>query len=564
VCKTFSRSVPLVLVVLAAGSARADEQLVYRTPRGVEFTVTADGLASIRFGGRELAKGSWSAFNAEHWFKDCGSGKVKAGKVQDKTVRVLGAARARVRHVHEDVVCTAEYAFAGEDVTIDARIENNHPDEPIEAVGFRGLTFTFARPPQGLMYVQHISYFRAHGVGLCHPGHWARIGGSWAADESIGVGTTPRRTGLAGTLTLWDYAGWGANQRAKLPSRRLLYFAIGQVPPRGARTVSFGLRVSPNRDWKHLLGPYREHFRKTFGPVRYKADHRWIATDYLNHSQRAIGPGNPYGFHGGHRRIDTPAGAKKFCDAMIPGLKAANGQGAIVWGQGGDERRGGMYRPDFDVLPPEVEANWPAIAKAFGDAGLKLGVTARPRHMCVRKTWTRDRIININPDDPGHRAMIWTRFKTMVDKGCTLFYLDSFGSSFEDVKLMRFLRARLGPDVLTYCEHQCDAIFPYSGGYSECTLDASDPKRKGAYRIWSGLANWEVYRWLTPGAQLASRLYQVKGKPGPDTEPADRFFMRHRVTPLVFVNAYKARLGDLKRYGAEYLDARGLWKPRED
>ena len=25
--------------------------------------------------------------------------------------------------------------------------------------------------------------------------------------------------------------------------------------------------------------------------------------------------------------------------------------------------------------------------------------------------------------------MLWKRFKNMIDKGCTLFYLDSFGSS---------------------------------------------------------------------------------------------------------------------------------------
>jgi hypothetical protein len=342
------------LILLASGPARAGEQLVYKTPRGVEFRVTADGLASIRHGGRELVSGGWSVFNAEHWFKDCGVRKVMAGKVQDKAIQVLKAGRAKVRHVKDDVVCIAEYTFAGEDVTIDARIENNHPDAAMQAVGFSGLTFTFASPPQGLMYVQHISYFQAHGIGLCHPGHWAKIGGSWAADDSIGVGTTPWRTGLARTLTLWDYASWAPDKREKLPQRKLLYFAIGEVPPRGARTVSLRLRVSPNRDWKHLLAPYREHFRKTFGAVRYKADDRWIATDYLNHSQKAVGPGNPYGFHGGHRRIDTPDGAKKFCETLIPGLKAANGQGVIVWGQGGDDPRRCMYRPDFDVLPPEV------------------------------------------------------------------------------------------------------------------------------------------------------------------------------------------------------------------
>jgi hypothetical protein len=322
------------------------------------------------------------------------------------------------------------------------------------------------------MPVQHITYFQAHGVQLCHPGYWQPIGGTYAADDSFGVGTSPWNTGLMRTLTLWDYADWNADKREHFPQRLLRYFVVSPVPPRGSATFDFVLRVSPNRDWKNLLGKYREHFQKTFGPVQYKLDARFIATDYLNESQQAISPTNPYGFHGSTRRIDTAEGAKLFCETSIPPLKQANGQGIIVWGQGGDDPRGGMYRPDFDVLPPQVLANWPTIASRFKDAGLKIGVATRPRDMAVRLDWKTDQIISINPDDPGHREMLWRRFENMQKLGCSLFYLDSFGDSFEDVKLMQFLRAKMGPNVLTFCEHQCDAIMPYSGGYSETTFDA--------------------------------------------------------------------------------------------
>ena len=135
------------------------------------------------------------------------------------------------------------------------------------------------------------------------------------------------------------------------------------MPARGARTFDLRLRVSPNRDWQHLLAPYREHFRATFGPVRYDADYRWIASDYMNHSQQAISPTNPYGFHGGHRRFDLREGVEAFCQTLIPALKSAGGQGVILWGQGGDDPAGRMYRPDFDILPPEVERNWPILAR---------------------------------------------------------------------------------------------------------------------------------------------------------------------------------------------------------
>jgi len=154
-----------------------------------------------------------------------------------------------------------------------------------------------------------------------------RIADSYAVDDSAGVGVSPWRTGLKRTLILWDYGSWAADKRESFPERKLLYFVVDRVPARGGNTFDMKLRVSPNRDWKHLLAPCREHFTRTFGPVQYKADYRWIATDYMNHSQQAVSETNPYGFHGGFRRIDTPEGVEQFCDAVIPVLREQGGQG---------------------------------------------------------------------------------------------------------------------------------------------------------------------------------------------------------------------------------------------
>lgn len=538
----------------------APAALTYRSPQGVEFQVTADGLSSIRFAGRQLASGGWSVFNAEPWFKNGGSGRVDTKELREKSLKVLDEKHAQVRQVKGDVVSTTDYTFDGEDVLISARVENNHPDEPLNVVGFSGLDFHFQRPPTGLMMVQHISYFQFNGLKLCHPGEWSKIGGSYADDGAIGIGLSPWKTGLTRTLLLWDYADWNPDMREKLPERRLIYFVVAPIPVRGARTIEMKLRVSPDRDWKHLLEPYREHFLATFGPVRYKADHRWIATDYLNESQQAISRDNPYGFHPGPRRIDRPEGVKQLCDELIPVLKRAGGQGVIVWGQGGDDPRGAMYRPDFDVLPPEVEANWPTLAQRFRDAGLKIGVCTRPADMAVRQDWRSDQIIAINADDPGHQAMLVRRFANMVQKGSTLFYLDSFGDDLEHVKLMRVLREKLGPDVLTFCEHQCDAILPYSGGYSETTFHAAKPGQAAGYTVWSGLDNWEIYRWLCPGCQLAARLYQIEGKIPADFEPVDQFFYRNHITPLLPVSDIQ-RASVIERVQPQFLDATGRWKP---
>lgn len=541
-----------------ATAAPAATNLIYRTPANVTYEVTADGLAAIRFGDRELAKGGWTAWNAGFWFKDCAT-EVKARKILEKSFQARGPNEARVRHVLEEAVCVFDYSFAGEDLLISARIENHHPTDDLKVAGFSGLQLTFSRPPNGLMNEQHISYFQAHGIGLCHPSIYSKIGGSYAHDDAVGVGLSPWRTGLSRTLILWDYTDWNPGKREKLPSRKLLYFVADLVPARGARTFDLKMRVSPNCDWKHLLAPYREHFQTTFGPVRYQADQRWIATDYLNHSQRAVSPENPYGFHGGHRRVDTAAGAAKFCDTVIPALQQNNGQGVIVWGQGGDDPRGGMYRPDFDVLPPEVETNWPAMAGRFKAAKLKLGLTTRPHDLAVKLDWKKDQIIRLNPDDPGHREMLWRRFDNMIRKGCALFYLDSFGDSFEDVKLMRWLRDQLGPEILTFAEHQCDAMLPFSGGYSETTLHAEPKDNPPHYRLWSGPRNWEIYQWLAPGAQMASRAYEFKGTPPPGFESPDRFFLRNRISPLVPVNDFR-RAPEIKALQAEHLTPANQWK----
>ncbi len=542
---------------LVAGAMAQDaDRLVYRTPRGVEFEVNSNGLAAIRSGGRELARGGWSVFNADGWFKK-EPGAVKTKNFADRKFERLEDRRARVTHTKDDVTCVFDYAFDGEDVTISARVENRNETTAMDVTGFSGLEFTFAKPPEGVMCEQHISYFMAHGIGLCHPSCFDPVGGSFAQDGTIGVGVSPWRTGLARTLILWDYTDWNQGKREKLPSRRLIYFVANPVPPRGAQTFDLRLRASPDCDWHHLLEPYREHFQKTFGAVRYKSDYRWIATDYLNRDQASISPKNPYGFHSDHRRIDTAEGAAKFCDIMIPTLRDCGGQGVIVWGQAGDDPRGAMYRPDFDVLPPEVEAQWPVIAQRFRDAGLKIGVAARPHDMAVRRDWKNDETIWINPDDPGHVEMLWHRFDTMMKRGCSLFYLDSFGDSFEDVKLMRLLREKLGPDVLTFCEHQCDAIMPFSGGYSETTLHADENPQR--YRLWSGERTWEIYEWLTPGSQMSARLYETKGKPAADFESPDHWCLSHRVTPLIPVNDFQ-RAKKLPSLQSEFLGGNSAWK----
>jgi hypothetical protein len=552
----------MLLMALIGGVAVecSATEFAYHSPQGTTFRVTEDGLSSIEIGGRHIATGGWSAFNAENWFKDGGSQQVKSDPPGERAVERLSENRARVRQVAGDLVCRFDYIFDGEDVVISSRIENNNQSSPMNIVGFSGPRFLFDSLPTGLMPVQHISYFAANGVRACHPGYWQPVGGTYATDNSVGIGTSPWGGEIVRTLTLWDYTDWDPAKRDSSPERILRYFVVSPVPAGGAATFDFAIRVSSDRDWKHLLQKYRQYFQQTYGPLRYKLDPRFIASEYLNGGPGTNTRDNPNGFRGAARRIDNLFGAQTFCDRTIGQIQRAGGQGIMLWGLAGENPRGAMYRPDFDVLPPDVDYNFAIVARRYKAAGLKLGVATRPRDVVTRLDWNTDTTIAINVDDPGSREMLWKRFSNMIDRGCTLFYLDSFGDAFEDLELMQFLRQKLGPDVLTFAEHQTDAIMPLTGGYSETTFTAGANGRAGSYRLWSDLQNWEIYRWLCPGSQMTGRLFEYKGgRPGAGDVAPDDWFFSHGVTPLVPVDDFASRLDRIAEVQSKYIggDSKG-------
>ncbi len=542
--------IPLALLLLAASPfARAaddEPRFEHVSPSGVVFTVTADGLSRVAHGGRVLAQGGWYAWNAgPGWFASGEAGLLdlpphacrQAGAtVREKTLQATGDGAVRVRHVIADAVATFDYAFAGEDVTIRTRLENNHPTLTLSLPAFGGLRFSFSREPEGILPVWHASYLRATGLGAFHPSHLNKIGGSYATDGVIGVGVSPLYRGLHRSLVFWDWDAWNPDTPERRANRWLSYLRPEPIPPGGALTFELVLRVSPDTDWRHLLTPYKTLFRQNHGEQRYVTDFRSVAVAHLNRNRESIGPDNPYGFHGGFRRLDQPEQVAALCDLMIPGLKAANGHGLILWGQGGQEPRGQMYRADFDILPPEVATNWPALAARFREAGLRLGVTTRPRHLHLRQDWERDLTVDINADDPRHLDVLWQRFKNMIDRGCTLFYLDSFGSSFDDVTVMRFLREKMGPEIQTYAEHACDVMAVYSAFYSETDFWAKGHKAWVTEDQWVpriGLDFLKVVNWLTGPVPVISRAYDIHGALPKDFESSPAFFYRHGLSPMI-------------------------------
>jgi hypothetical protein len=547
----------LLLCTLATHAADAPPPFIYTGPSGASFTVTADGLAKITLTGKSVATGGWRAMNADWLVK--GPGKVDFSKLVEKSCEPLGADRVRVRHVHPQAVVLYDYTFADEDVTIMAKVENTHPTEGMLVVGFSGLQLQWQTPPQGLMPCQHGSWLAAHPGGYFHPSMENKIGGTYGADATVGFGCSPANRTLLPTMTLWDYADWNPHGREKLPRRNLQYFVSREIPAGAAYTVGITLRTSAQTGWQHLLAPYKHYFTTLLGPVRYRADHRPLLQVCANKSIAYITPQNPYGFHDGYARLDLKEGVQAFGDGLIPLLKSVNGQGVIIWGQGGTEPRGAEYRPDFDILPPEVEANWKTLQARFAEAGLRLGVCTRPDSIPTRVSWKSDTLVDLNPNDPGHLDLLYRRFKTMVDRGCTLFYMDCFGMRIEDVKIARFLREKLGPEVQLYSEMSCDAILPYVGLYLEVHYNAAakEPANAGSL-MWLGPQSWEIMRWLVPGICTAAR---------PHIKDADsksgayyRWMLERGITPLEQPGQLEAGKAKLLELLPTFLDEKGQWR----
>jgi len=364
----------LLVAALIAPTAKAADRIEHRTPGGIVFVVTADGLSSIRKGDTVVAEGGWYGWNAGPVWFGTGAMDVLAygyyakdvypkvvADIREKSLDVLGPAHARVRHAQPHAIVTCDYRFSGEDVTVRARMDNLHETAEIRVPAFGGLKFTFARPPDGILPVWHMSYLAHSKIDpIFHPSHLNRIGGSYASDGQVGVGLSPREPNLGRTLFFWDYDGWEADQRAAVPVRWLTYLRAESIPPGGARTFEMVLRVSANTDWRHLLAPYKQHFRAVLGDRRYTPDHRVMAVAHINRDPKSISKENPYGFHGGMRRFDLEKGIAEFCDTVIPGLQKANGQGLIIWGQGGQHPRGRCTAPTSTSSRPRSSATGPS------------------------------------------------------------------------------------------------------------------------------------------------------------------------------------------------------------
>ncbi len=489
------------LACLAARPAAAADTFVYTGPSGVAFTVTTGGLSSVRVGGRPVAEGGWRMFDAGASCPSVAS-PVRITDPSAATLERVDASTARVRHEQGDVTVLTTYRFDDEDVRIVSRVENGHASADLPAAAFTGLRLRFERRPDGMLNDTPLErldepgrWFRGGLAASCHPSQATPVGGCFLRGGDAGFGGTPLARGLARTL----FHGSPPVEEEGGFAVTLDYLEPRPVPRRGAATYELLLRFSANTDWKHLLAPYRDHFRAQHGPTRYRIDRRPIKPEVFASSPHGVSPRNPLG---GRPTLDTPGAVDTYCDDVLDRLKRVRGQGVVIWAPGGWEPRGEMFRTDFDVLPPGIEAQLPRLRRRFEESGMRLGLCTRPGEMTVRGTWERDWTFRVNADDRQHlESHLWVRFRRMIDLGFTLYYMDTFGATYDDVRIMQFLREKMGPDIQCFVEHDCDVMTVYAGLYDHVKWD-------GEAKRWRIGSPNEVYRWLNPdiGTMIVSRF----------------------------------------------------------
>ncbi len=533
----------------------------YRNDAGdseLEYKVTKDGLSLVRIGGVDIAKGKIEAQdfsgcmnfkNNYDWRK---APKDKLWEYKDRYLEIVGAKHARVLHKSAEIEAMFDYLFSGEDVEIQCSIKNITDNTTFEAVDISGLVFRFSKEPTGLFTDSSIGY-PGQIIPTCrapnfHPSFGANFGGSELSDGNVGVGATPLRTGWSKTLISWE--GYKSEKKS------FHYVRAAQITPGSTFRCDFLLRISRNLDWKHLLEPYKKHFNSTFGGVRYKNSNRPIGF-IQGTSDKWIKDGNPYGY-GGKYRFDTDEGTKIFLEENIPVLKKADAQGMIIWSFTPWNPRGCNFRPDTDALPPEVWKQVPVIAEAFKKEGLGFGICMRPQ-IVTTLDWEHDTALTIHPDDLSQLGLAIRPFNRLIKEGMNTFYLDTFGSAWNDARTMMFLREMWGDEkIFTATEFWSDVSLLYSPGYSHFLWDK---EKKAYYEFWHREHLWEVCQWMSPGVQIASPggVWDTKDERPEGTPDPFRYLYERHVIPIFFtVTRTSAEMADqLNALTKEFLDGNG-------
>ena len=465
------------------------------------------GLASLSIGGHVALLGGVEAVEACAVFGLPASQSL--GPILSRTIQQLTAGSWIVRQIHQFAEVEYRYTVEGDDVECLATVTNRGSAD-MRMIGFTGLEIDWdGVVPVGIFTgpFWEDSYLLVHGRKLMHPGSdlGMNVGCIYGKTPAFGLSVCPVGHGLARSFmyTRWEPFG----EPTAAPQSLRIYFET-LIQPGASKSFAFNIRASENTDWHYLLEPYRQQFVQSFGGLRYAPDDRpSLKMPYADLS--SVGPTNPYGFHLG-RRFDTAMGAQEWIDTRMPLMQQAT-QGCLFWILNGYDARIAPleYSPEVHLLPPEIEANRPALAAAFAAANLRLGRLGQPQWITEKNTWATDRFFEISVDSQSQLDEVWRRFSLAIDAGFTSFYLDSVALNLDHVCLVDWFRTKAGPSVLTWTEHVPDVCLPATGAYA--WVDGTP----GNYQVHlhgevfftdPACSIVSFYRWLVPGCSILASV----------------------------------------------------------
>ena len=448
--------------------------------------------------------------------------------------------RCVVTQVYDHVRCVWAFVVRGDDVSIEIALTHlGRSPHSFRLPTFSGLAANFAAPPSGNFNSWHDSYFAGHAV--MHPSTFTPIGAAYLAGDGWGLAVHTKRHFDRRKLFHVHHV----KDLPPLPTRcDLEYFVEDTIYPGETHCYDVQLRLAKTTDWKTLLDGYRQTYRASMPALQYEPDHR-PAAFHGNADGSFVRPDNPLGFNDNRaafRRFDRAAGVQDWVNRVAVPLAAAGGQGIIHWALMGHPPRGAWYRPDFDVFPPEVMANIPALTAGITALGLRAGLCARPGEGVSPISYTQDGTFRLSADAPDQMAMLLQRFRNATNLNFGLFYLDTFGSTLDDYRIMKLIRQQLGPGVQCFCEYHSDLVLPYAGRYTEWNGPGQFP--------FASPELFAISRYLVPETPILCKF--------PDGLHYGKL-AEARLTPLVEDFRVQGAFRALEAFGKMFLDGKN-WK----
>ncbi len=444
-----------VLLLLFVGSVATADPL--------SMTVSPAGEITLRLDDRTVASGGWR-LRPDVYVPSTDPTAIAVGAAVSTTAVQDGPGRFTVRERRASATADYTLAWDGKDLNVTAHVVNTDGAHPLKAIAFNGPTFHFnpAVPPTGEMNCWHWTYLQAQGLNLFHPSVASPVGCWWAGDDRFACSTFSASEFDRPLLITAEYGG----RDGVIPADcQLDLFTDRAVPLGGSVDLGWSTRVSTDRSIPHLLAPYKALYDRRFPLPMYTPDDRPIAM-FSEIDAQHITRNNPLGFHGPWCRFDTAMGTATYVQRFADTEHRAGLAGCIFWSPGGFYLP--MYPPDFDVMPPAVAANLPALVKGFHDRGLRVGLCARAGDGVTRQPGSPPTVYRLSANDPEQMRVLADRFRHAVAMGFDMFYLDSIGGGgTNDVRIIRHLRDVVGPGVLLYSEYCTDMELPYAGRYCE-------------------------------------------------------------------------------------------------